>query len=61
MAKTCLVVKQKRPAKFSTRNYNRCQLCGRARAYYRKFRCCRCCFRMLASKGQIPGVRKASW
>ena len=61
MAKQCLIVKQKRPAKFSTRRYNRCQICGRPRAYYRKFHCCRLCFRRLASNGLIPGVRKASW
>jgi ribosomal protein S14 len=39
----------------------RCQLCGRARAVYRKFGVCRICFRKLASDGLIPGVRKASW
>jgi ribosomal protein S14 len=39
----------------------RCQLCGRSRAVYRKFGCCRICFRKLASDGLIPGVRKASW
>jgi ribosomal protein S14 len=39
----------------------RCHLCGRARAVYRKFGCCRICFRKLASDGMIPGVRKASW
>ena len=61
MAKKCLKVKQQRPAKFSTRRYNRCQLCGRPRAYYRKFGICRCCFRGLALQGEIPGVRKASW
>jgi small subunit ribosomal protein S14 len=61
MAKKCLKVKQQRKAKFSTRRYNRCQLCGRARAYYRKFGICRCCFRSLALQGEIPGVRKASW
>jgi small subunit ribosomal protein S14 len=54
-------VKQKIAPKFSTRRYNRCELCGRRRAYYRKFRICRCCFRSLALKGEIPGVRKASW
>lgn len=45
----------------SVRAYNRCQLCGRDRGYYRKFKICRCCFRKLASEGLIPGVRKASW
>ena len=39
----------------------RCQICGRARAVYRKFGVCRICFRRLASDGMIPGVRKASW
>ena len=61
MAKTCLRVKQRRTPKFSTRKYNRCQICGRARAYYRKFQICRICFRSLAHRGEIPGVRKASW
>jgi small subunit ribosomal protein S14 len=53
--------KQLQEPKFSTRKYNRCQICGRARAYYRKFKVCRLCFRSLANKGEIPGVRKASW
>ena len=61
MAKQCLIEKQKRTPKFSTRGFNRCQLCGRARAYYRKFRICRICFRTLASHARIPGVKKASW
>ncbi|MGE3172915.1 MAG: type Z 30S ribosomal protein S14 [Planctomycetota bacterium] len=61
MAKKCLRVKQLQKAKFSTRRYHRCQLCGRVRAYYRKFGVCRCCFRQLALQGEIPGVRKASW
>jgi len=39
----------------------RCQICGRARAVFRKFGICRICFRNLASDGLIPGVRKASW
>ena len=61
MARLSLKVKQKRTPKFSVRGYNRCELCGRSHAYYRKFRICRLCFRMLASQGRIPGVRKASW
>ncbi|MBI4602317.1 MAG: type Z 30S ribosomal protein S14 [Planctomycetes bacterium] len=61
MAKTSWRVKQQRTPKFTTRRYNRCQLCGRRRAYYRKFQICRICFRGLALKGEIPGVRKASW
>ena len=61
MAKTSLRVKARREPKFKTRRYNRCDLCGRSRAYYRKFRVCRICFRTLALQGRIPGVRKASW
>ncbi|XP_057822940.2 uncharacterized protein LOC131035285 [Cryptomeria japonica] len=44
-----------------TRTRNRCILTGRSRAVYRKFRMSRICFRELASKGEIMGVRKASW
>ena len=61
MAKMSLKVKQKREPKFSSRAYNRCQICGRPHAYLRKFGVCRICFRELAHEGQIPGVRKASW
>ena len=61
MAKKCLVEKQQREPKFKVRGYNRCRICGRSRAYYRKFQICRICFRELAHKGEIPGVKKASW
>ena len=61
MAKKCLVEKSKRKPKFKVRGYHRCQRCGRARAYTRKFGLCRICFRELALRGEIPGVRKASW
>lgn len=61
MASTRWKVKQARPAKFSTRRYNRCQLCGRRRGYHRRFKLCRLCIRLLASRGEIPGLRKASW
>ena len=61
MAKKALIEKCKRKAKFKVRQYNRCQRCGRPRAYYRKYGICRICFRELALAGQIPGVRKASW
>mgnify|MGYP001305448253 CR=1 FL=1 len=46
---------------FRTRYYNRCQRCGRARGYYRKFDLCRICVRKLAHQGMLPGVIKASW
>ncbi len=39
----------------------RCRLCGRPRANYRKFGLCRICFRDMALKGLIPGLKKASW
>ena len=61
MARTCLIVKQRRKPKFPTRGYTRCQFCGRRRAVYRKFGICRICFRVMAARGEIPGVRKASW
>ncbi|GHU58309.1 30S ribosomal protein S14 type Z [Clostridia bacterium] len=61
MAKKSMVVKQQRTPKFSTRGYTRCAICGRPHANLRKFGICRICFRELAYKGQIPGVRKASW
>jgi len=61
MARIAMMVKAERPPKFKTRRYNRCKLCGRARGFYRKFQICRICFRNLASRGEIPGVRKASW
>ncbi len=47
--------------KYDVRLRNRCPLCGRARAYMRKFDMCRLCFRQLALKGEIPGVIKSSW
>ncbi|MBA3915594.1 MAG: type Z 30S ribosomal protein S14 [Acidobacteriales bacterium] len=47
--------------KFSTRKHNRCQICGRPRAFLRKFGICRLCFRSLALRGEIPGVSKSSW
>lgn len=61
MAKTSQKVRAKRPPKFSTRTNNRCELCGRSRAYYRKFRICRHCLRKMALKGVIPGMTKSSW
>ena len=44
-----------------TRIRNRCEVTGRPRAYYRKFRLCRIQLRELANKGLIPGVTKSSW
>ncbi len=50
-----------RKEKWQVRERNRCPLCGRPRAYMRKFDMCRLCFRLLALKGEIPGVIKSSW
>lgn len=61
MATTAKVARERKTLKFKCRHRNRCKLCGRPRAYYRKFELCRICFRKLALEGQIPGVRKASW
>ena len=61
MAKTAMKIKQQRKQKFSTLENNRSRLCGRPNAYYRNYVNCRICFRELAYKGQIPGVKKASW
>ena len=61
MATKALIAKSKREPKFSTRIIRRCQLCGRPRSVYRKFRICRICLRELANQGKIPGMKKASW
>lgn len=61
MARLGLIVKFKRTPKFRVRKHNRCLRCFRPRAVYAKFGLCRLCFRELALKGEIPGVRKATW
>ena len=61
MAKKSMVVKQKRTQKFKVQEYTRCERCGRPHSVYRKFKLCRIQFREMASKGLIPGVKKASW
>ena len=74
MARTALIVKTERrqdamtrahkagtKCKHPTRVYNRCKRCGKIGAYMRKFEICRICFRELASKGKIMGVKKSSW
>jgi len=61
MAKLSKIVKDSRKPKFSSRQHNRCKICGRPRSYIRKFQMCRMCFRQRALWGQIPGVVKASW
>ena len=61
MAKKAKIISSQRPAKYKVQQHNRCNLCGRPRAYMRKFGLCRICFRKLALAGQLPGVRKSSW
>ncbi len=61
MARKSLIAKAKRTPKYKVRGYHRCGICGRPRGYLRDFGLCRLCFRELAHKGEIPGVRKASW
>jgi small subunit ribosomal protein S14 len=61
MAKTSMIAKANRAPKYSTRAVNRCKVCGRGRAYMRKFGVCRICFRELANQGRLPGVKKSSW
>ena len=61
MAKKALIVKSKREPKFAVRRRNRCQRCGRPRGFLRKFGICRICFREMALRGEVPGVRKSSW
>ena len=61
MAKKSKEVRELKKLKYSVRHRNRCQLCGRPRGYLRQFGICRLCFREYAHKGEIPGVRKASW
>ena len=61
MSRISSVAKMRKAQKFATRYRNRCNICGRARAYYRDFGLCRLCFRSLAHKGEIPGVTKSSW
>nr|WP_221270475.1 type Z 30S ribosomal protein S14 [Desulfurispira natronophila] len=56
-----MIAKAKLKPKFAVRQYNRCEVCGRPRAYIRKFRICRICFRKLAGEGRLPGVTKSSW
>ncbi len=61
MAKKSKIAKWKRAPKYSVRAMNRCQRCGRPRAYVRFAGLCRICFRELALEGALPGIRKASW
>jgi small subunit ribosomal protein S14 len=61
MATTAKVAKEAKSPKYKVRRRNRCKLCGRPRAYMRKFDMCRLCFRKLALEGDVTGVTKSSW
>lgn len=61
MAKKSVIARAEKKPKFSTRKVNRCWKCGRKHGYMRDFGLCRICFRELANRGDIPGVRRSSW
>ncbi|HHY92510.1 MAG TPA: type Z 30S ribosomal protein S14 [Firmicutes bacterium] len=61
MARKGLIEKWKKEPKYKVRTHHRCKICGRPHAYLRKFGICRICFRERAYRGEIPGIRKASW
>jgi small subunit ribosomal protein S14 len=61
VAKKSSIAKSKRTPRFEVQAHNRCQVCGRSRAYMRRFAMCRICFRERALLGQLPGVTKSSW
>lgn len=61
MSKKSQIEKSKKKPKFSTRIIRRCFRCGRRRGFMRKFGLCRICFREMANRGEIPGIKKSSW
>ncbi len=61
MAKKSDIAKANKKPKYSSRKENRCFKCGRRHGYIRNFGLCRVCFREMANKGEIPGVKKSSW
>jgi small subunit ribosomal protein S14 len=61
MATKAQIAKSNRTPKFSSRQVRRCEITGRARGVYRKFRISRIMLRKLALEGKVPGMRKASW
>ena len=61
MAKKSVIARSLKPPKFSSRIVRRCFRCGRKRGYLRDFDLCRICFRELANRGKIPGIKKSSW
>jgi len=61
MAKKSQIVRAQKIPKYKSRVVRRCFRCGRRRGYMREFGICRICFRELANKGLLPGVKKSSW
>lgn len=61
MAKTSVIARSQKKPKFSSRIVRRCFRCGRKRGYIRDFELCRICFREMAIRGEIPGIKKSSW
>jgi small subunit ribosomal protein S14 len=61
MPKKSTIVRATKKPKYSTRIVRRCFRCGRKRGYLRDYGLCRICFREMASKGLIPGIKKSSW
>jgi len=61
MAKKSTIARSDKKPKFSTREVLRCFKCGRKHGYIRAFDLCRICFREMANKGELPGVKKSSW
>ena len=61
MAKLSMKLKQQKKPKFKVRAYTRCKICGRPHSVLKKYGICRICFREMAYRGVIPGVKKASW
>lgn len=61
MATKAQIAKSNRTPKFSTRKVRRCEITGRAKGVYRKFRMSRIMLRKLALEGKVPGMRKSSW
>ena len=61
MAKKSMIAKAARTPKYKVHGYHRCTVCGRPRAFIRRFALCRICFRERALLGELPGVTKSSW
>ena len=61
MAKKSMIAKAARKSKHKVQAYHRCTVCGRPRAFIRRFALCRICFRERALLGELPGVTKSSW